>query len=92
MLTAAALAFAINIGGGIFNWIFQKAGRLATQATIFVLALLAAVYWQYHGLVPGLADVITGAIVLFSMAVAFYEVLLGYFPAFAGPTDKVPSA
>ena len=42
MLTAAALAFLLNIAGGVFNWIFQKAGRLTTQVVLFALALIGA--------------------------------------------------
>lgn len=87
MLTAAALAFAVNVGGAVFNWIFQRAGRLTTQIVLFVIAIAAAAYWQYHGLVPGLESLVSGALILFSMAVAFYEVLLKYFPAFSGPSQ-----
>lgn len=85
MLTAAALAFLVNIGGALFNWIFQRAGRTATQVVIFALALIAAVYWQYSAAVPAVQNVVAAAILLFSLAVTFYEVLLGYFPLFKGP-------
>lgn len=87
MLTAAALAFVINIGGAVFNWIFQKVGRIGTQVFIFALALIGAVYWQYGQTMPGLSDIIQAAVVLFSMAVAFYEVILKYFPTFSGPAQ-----
>lgn len=90
MLTAAALAFAVNIGGAVFNWIFQKAGRVTTQVVIFTLAVIAAIATEYGSAIPHFQDVLTGAIVLFSMAVAFYEVILGYFPLFAGPTNPKP--
>lgn len=85
MITAAALAFLVNVGGAVFNWIFQKAGRLTTQIVIFALALCAALYFQYGSLYPTLKETVQTAIVIFSLAVAFYEVILRYFPAFSGP-------
>jgi hypothetical protein len=86
MLTAAALAFLVNIGGAVFNWVFKKVGRGVTQGVIFALALIAAVYWQYGSAFPTLQNYISVAVVIFSMAVAFYEVILRYFPTFSGPT------
>ncbi len=88
MLTAAGLAFLVNIGGAIFNWIYKKAGRFTTQCVIFALALLAALWFQYSAGYPQLQGILTSAVVLFSMAVAFYEVILGYFPVFSGPEKK----
>ncbi len=85
MLTGAALALAINVLTAVFNWVYQKAGRVVTQVFIFVLALIGAAYWQYHGLLPGVAALIAGAVAIFSLAVAFYEVILSYFPLFTGP-------
>ncbi len=82
MLTAAGLAFLVNVGGAAFNWLFARVGRIGTQVAIFILALAAAIYWQYGAAYSYIAQ---AAIVLFSMAVAFYEVLLRYFPAFSGP-------
>lgn len=87
MLTAAALAFAVNLAGAVFNWVFQKAGRLTTQVVIFALALLAAVYYQYFADIPSVSNAVQIAIVIFSMAVSFYEVLLKYSPVFSGPKD-----
>ena len=85
MLTAAALAFIINVATAVFNWVFQKVGRVGTQVFIFVLALGAAAYSQYGSQFPTFQNDLTAAIVLFSLAVAFYEVILKYFPAFSGP-------
>jgi hypothetical protein len=86
MLTAAALAFAVNLGGAIFNWIFQKVGRVGTQIVLFVLATAAALWYTYGSQFPGLGQLLQMALVIFSLAVAFYEVLLKYFPMFSGPT------
>lgn len=85
MLTAAALAFLVNVGGAAFNWLFQRVGRVGTQVAIFILALATAGYYQYSVNFPDLVSVVQTAIVLFSMAVAFYEVILSYFPLFSGP-------
>jgi len=85
MLTVAAIAFIVNLGGAVFNWIFQKAGRVATQVFIFALALVAALYATYASDYPSIQQAVQTAIVIFSLAVAFYEVILKYFPAFSGP-------
>ena len=85
MLTVSALAFLINIGTAVFNWIFQKVGRVGTQIFIFVLALGGAAYAQYGSAFPTFQSYLTAAVILFSLSVAFYEVLLRYFPAFSGP-------
>lgn len=92
MLTAAALVFLINVGTAVFNWLFQRVGRFGTQVFIFALALIAALYWQYGTQFPSLQGYVQAAIVLFSLAVAFYEVLLRYFPAFSGPQEPVLSS
>jgi len=86
MLTTAGLAFLINIGTAVFNWLFQKVGRVGTQVFIFVLALIGAAYAQYGSAFPSFQNDLAAAVILFSLAVAFYEVLLRYFPAFSGPT------
>lgn len=88
MLTATALAFAVNIAGALFNWIFQKAGRVTTQVVIFSFALIAALYARYGSALPSLQEWVQTAIVIFSLAVSFYEVILNYFPAFSGPTNS----
>jgi hypothetical protein len=85
MLTAAALAFLVNIGGAVFNWVFKKVGRIGTQVVIFALALLAAAYYQYSVDYPDVVATVQSAVVLFSIAVAFYEVVLNRFPIFSGP-------
>lgn len=87
MLTATALAFMVNIAGAAFNWLYQKSGRVTTQVVIFMLALIAAVYYQYLAHIPGIQEAVQMAIILFSMAVAFYEVILRYFPFFSGPKN-----
>lgn len=86
MLTATALAFAVNIGGAVFNWVFQRVGRVWTQVAIFALAVLAAIYYQYSTDFPGIVNLVQVSVVIFSMAVAFYEVLLKQIASvFSGP-------
>lgn len=82
MLTAAALALLVNVATGIFNWMFAKVGRVGTQIFIFVIALFAALYWQYG---QAYSEIVQTAIILFCMAVGFYEAILQYFPIFKGP-------
>lgn len=85
LLTGIALTFAVNIGGAVFNWIYNKAGRTTTQIVIFVLALIAALVYQYQAQIPGLWGWLQTGALIFSGAVAIYEVILTYFPTFAGP-------
>ena len=85
MLTVSALAFLINVGTAVFNWVFQKVGRVGTQVFIFALALAGAAYAQYGSAFPTFQNELAAAVILFSLAVAFYEVLLRYFPLFSGP-------
>lgn len=86
MLTATALAFAVNVGGAVFNWIFKEVGRVGTQIVLFALALIAAFWYTYGANFPGIGNYLGIALTIFSLAVTFYEVLLRYFPMFSGPT------
>lgn len=85
MLTAAALTFAVNVATAVLKWLTGRIGKLGTQIVVFALALVAALFWTYQEQVPGLAAVIAAAIGIFSMAVAFYEVVLSRIPFFKGP-------
>lgn len=87
MLTAAALAFVINIAGAAFNWIYKEAGRFTTQVVLFMVALIAAGWYTYGNNFPGIGMYLGIALTIFSLAVTFYEVLLKYFPLFSGPNS-----
>lgn len=86
MLTGAVLAFVVNIVGAVINWSFVKIGRKATQACLFVIALGVALYYHYAPGFPGLVEWVGTAGIIFSAAVAIYEVFLNQFPVFSGPS------
>lgn len=84
--TPIYITFALNLLTSIAKrWIYPRFGVVGVQAFLFVLALIGAAYWMYKEQVPGLEAVIGAAIALFSMAVAFYEVLLQHIPVLKGP-------
>lgn len=78
MFTTAALAVLVSVGTTIFKWFYSKVGRVGTQIVVFILALIGALYYSYQGTVPGLRTYFENAVTIFCVAVAFYEVLLGY--------------
>jgi hypothetical protein len=85
MLTVTALAFLTTVVGGVLNWVYKTAGRLTTQVILFVAALIFALWETYGSNFPNIGTWLGQAVVIFSMAVAAYEVILHYFPAFSGP-------
>ncbi len=81
------LVFGINILTSIVKrWIYPKFGVVGTQVFGFVLAFIGALYWTYKAKIPGLENLITSAVALFALAVAFYEVILQHVPIFKGPS------
>jgi len=83
MITAAAIVFAINVFTSIIKtWIYPKFGAIGVQVTVFALALVGAAYVSYGDAYPSARDFIISAISLFSLAVAFYEVILSHIPSF----------
>lgn len=86
LLTAAALTFVVNLATAVFKWMFGKIGQTGTQAVVFVLALVAALFVHFDFFTPGIKEwIITGG-AIFSVAVTFYEVVLSKFDFFKGPT------
>lgn len=85
MLTTAALAFVVNIGATVFKYLYSKIGTAGTQAVVFGLAVLAALYYQYSAQVPGLVELVKATLVIFSSSVAIYEVILSRFDFFKSP-------
>lgn len=89
-MTEAALVLAVTIlTSFIKRWVYPKYGAIGTQVTAFVLALIGAIYYTYAQNIPGLKEVVTFAIGLFSISVAFYEVILQHIPIFKGPDVAV---
>jgi hypothetical protein len=87
MITAAALAFAVNVANAVIRWAFGRFGKLATQVLVFVLATVAAVLWYYRLQIPGLLDLAKTVAIIFSLNVAFYEVALSRLSFFKGPAQ-----
>jgi len=86
LLTPAALVFGINILTSVIKrWIYPTFGQFGTQVVAFILAAVGSLYFLYGGQYPGLTHLVAVAGVIFSTAVAFYEVILQHIPAFRGP-------
>ncbi len=89
-MTEASLVLAVTVLTSIIKrWVYPKYGRIGTQVLAFALATIGATYYVYAKNIPGLQEIVTAAITLFSLSVAFYEVLLQYIPAFKGPPVTV---
>lgn len=88
ILSGAALVFGINIVTSVLkNWVFPKFGAFGVQVVAFVLALLGAFWVIYAAEFPGLQDLALAGGAVFSMAVAFYEVVLKHISFFReGPS------
>ncbi len=85
MVTAAAIVFAVNVFASILKrWVAPKFGRLGVQVTVFILAAIGALYASYHGQFPELKVWAEAALGVFSLSVAFYEVILSRLPVFKG--------
>ena len=88
-MSEVAIIFSINVLTSVLKrWIEPKWGKIGVQVTVFLLALIAAVYLSYGQFVIGLSDIVGGAIGLFSLSVALYEVLLKHIGIFKGPEVK----
>jgi hypothetical protein len=88
-MSEVAIIFGINVLTSILKrWIEPKWGKIGVQITIFILAIIAALYLSYGKYIIGLSDIIGGAIGLFSLSVALYEVLLKHIGIFKGSEVK----
>lgn len=85
MLTAISVVFAVNVLTSFLKkFVFKKLGSGGVQITVFVLALIGALYMTYAGQFPTIKVWIESALGIFSFAVALYEVILNRIPAFRG--------
>lgn len=83
ILTGAALVFAINVATSLIKrWVWPRWGAFGVQVVAFVLAGVGAFYVLYGGNYPGLQDLVLAAGGVFSLAVAFYEVVLQHLSVF----------
>lgn len=81
----AAVAFAVNIiTSCLKNYIYPKFGKFGVQVTAFVLAAIGAVYVTYSPQLPSLVHFVEAAGAIFSLSVAFYEVVLSRISWFKG--------
>ncbi len=85
MISAAALVFAVNILSSVLKkWVKPSFGKLGVQVTVFVLAAVGALYSTYNGSFPALKDWAVASLGVFSLSVAFYEVILSRISLFKG--------
>ena len=74
LISAAAIVFAINVLTSFLKkYVYPKFGRLGVQVVVFLLAIVGAWYMQYGA---SLEVYVAQAFVLFTAAVALYEVIL----------------
>ena len=82
MFTASAVVLVINVLTALLKkFVMPRFGRTGVQVVVFGLALVAAIYMNYG------ADYqvyVAEAALVFSVAVALYEVLLSRLPFFKG--------
>lgn len=72
-----AIIFLVNVFSSFLKrWIYPKYGATGIQVTVFVLALIGSIYLSFRDSISGLREVVEGALVIFSIAVSFYEVIL----------------
>lgn len=75
-MTPLAIAFVIVVASSFLKKVaLPKVGKLGVQVIVFVCALLGAAYYNYGNLFPGVQVFVMQALSLFSLAVAFYEVI-----------------
>ncbi len=85
MISAAALVFAVNVFSSVLKrWVKPAFGVVGVHVTVFILALIGALYVTYQGVFPDIATWVGTALAVFTLAVAFYEVILSHIPIFKG--------
>lgn len=84
-MTEVTIVFGINVLTSILKrWIEPKWGKTGTQVTVFILAFIAGIYVTYGTSFAAIQEIVQGAIGLFALAVAFYEVLWKHIGLFKG--------
>lgn len=93
MLSGAAIIFIVNVFSSVLKlWVYPKYGKLGVQVMVFFLAVLGGTYYMYKHLVPGLEAFVVSVLGVFSLSVAFYEVILSHLDIFKVKTDAVETA
>jgi len=84
MFTPLAVAFIINIAtSALKKVIFPRFGKTGVQTIVFICALVGAFYLTYVDQFPSIKVILVQAATLFSIAVAFYEVILSRLGIFS---------
>ena len=86
-MTTTAIVFIINIFTSLLKrYVYPKYGKLGVQVLVFILAFIAAIYFKYG---YGVRVYVTEALILFSSAVAIYEVILSRISVFKQNDIKI---
>lgn len=76
-----AIVFGVNVLSSVLKrWVAPKFGKIGVQITVFVLAFIAAYIFLYGNY----EQLLNSTLAIFSVAVAFYEVILSRIPIFKG--------
>ena len=82
-MTELAVVFAVNVVGSFFKKVVApKWGKTGVQVLVFVAAVLGALYVKHAQDLPSLKALVTETLAVFSLSVAFYEVILSRFSLF----------
>jgi len=93
MITLGAITFAINVATSLLKkYVYPRYGKLGVQVFAFTCAVLAAIYVSYKDQFPGLETFFLAVLTIFSMSVAFYEVVLQNISWFKVNTPEIEKA
>lgn len=93
MLTLGAITLIINVATSVLKrYVYPKYGKFGVQLFAFACALIAAVYVTYKEQFPGVEEFVVTVLAIFSMAVAFYEVVLQNISWFKVNTPEIEKA
>jgi len=93
MITLGAITLIINVATSLLKqFVYPRFGKLGVQIFAFACALIAALYVTYKEQFPGLEEFIITVLAIFSMAVAFYEVVLQNISWFKVNTPEIEEA
>lgn len=88
ILSAGALVLAINVLTSVVKRWIAPLGTLAVHIFAFALATVGALYFLYGGQYPGIVHLAQTGALIFSTAVAFYEVVLQHVSIFKNAPDN----
>lgn len=84
-ISSTAIIFSVNVLTSVLKrWVYPKWGKTGVQVVVFCLALIGAVYPSLSVQFPSLQLFISNAIVIFTIAIASYEVIWSRISWFKG--------